>query len=597
MTVRPSARRRQGTTIVDSSSSDESRHRPAVSYRAGASKADALDFSPVPIEPPVTAACNTVARRISSSPKQKRRLLHVVALLAVALALLLAPALGQNQAFAQEHDVRLRITGTDPFTWDPAAAGDAGSAAVIAQVFEGLTAFDAQSEVRPALASRWEVQDDGQRIVFTLRSGLQYSDGSPIRAQDVVDSWFRLLDPQQPSPLVGLLTDIEGATAYLEGRASRDEVGLRAEGETVVVEFRRPATYFLAVTASPSLAILPPALHAQRMGGQLPPGLVVSGAYVPTSQGPSAIRLQANERYWAGRAPLEVIEIVTDIGGRSPVSAFEDGEVDYTGIGSFDASWIRYDPRLGPQLRRSESFSTHYYGFDATSAPFDDARVRLAFAQAVDWDRIVRLATEGEPAQSLVPPGIPGRGDEDFRPPHDPGAARQLMADAGYPDGAGFPTVPLVSFGYGYEVTVATELEAVLGIDVPVEFLDFPTYIARLEGDDRPSFWTLSWIADYPHAHDFLGLLLETGSASNYGRWSNAEYDAAIEAAAASNDPDEQQMHYTEAQRILQREAPIVPVEYGESWALSRDGLMGALESGVGLIRFAGLDWAEGSGR
>ncbi|HSH21020.1 MAG TPA: peptide ABC transporter substrate-binding protein [Candidatus Caenarcaniphilales bacterium] len=527
----------------------------------------------------------------------RRPVLRALVMCVLALVLLAGLLLPGSPAAAQQHDVRLRIAGTDPLTWDPASAGDAGSAAVIAQVFEGLTAFDAQSQVQPALASEWSVQEDGRRIVFTLRPGLLYSDGSPIRAQDVVDSWFRLLDPEQPSPLVGLLSDVEGATGYVQGTVPREQVGLHAEGETVVVDFRRPATYFLAVTASPSLAVVPPAVQGQRLSADLPPGLVVSGAYRPTSQTEAGIRLESNPHYWAGSAPLAVIEIATDLGGASPVDAFEDGAVDYTPVGSYDASWIRYDATMGPQLRQTESFSTHYYGFDTTTAPFDDERVRLAFAQAVNWERIVRLATEGEPAGSLVPPGIPGRGEEDFRPRYDPDAARRLLADAGYPNGDGFPDVPLVSFGYGYEPTVASELEATLGVDVSVEIMEFSEYSARLAGDDRPPLWTLSWIADYPHAHDFLGLLLETGSASNAGGWSNAEYDALIEAAAATNDPDEQARYYTEAQRILQREAPVIPVEYGESWALSRDGLLGALESGVGMIRFAGLDWAEGTGR
>jgi ABC-type oligopeptide transport system substrate-binding subunit len=127
--------------------------------------------------------------------------------------------------------------------------------------------------------------------------------------------------------------------------------------------------------------------------------------------------------------------------------------------------------------------------------------------------------------------------------------------------------------------------------------MEFEDYNDRLSADDRPHIWTLSWIADYPHAHDFLGLLLETGSVTNYGRWSNADYDAAIEAAAATNDPAEQAVHYAAAQQILREQAPIVPVEYGESWALSRDGLLGALESGVGMVRLAGLDWEPGTGR
>jgi oligopeptide transport system substrate-binding protein len=109
--------------------------------------------------------------------------------------------------------------------------------------------------------------------------------------------------------------------------------------------------------------------------------------------------------------------------------------------------------------------------------------------------------------------------------------------------------------------------------------------------------FTMAWSADYPHPHDFLGLLLETGSGSNEGAWSHAEYDTLLEQAAATDDLDEQQALYTQAQEILETEAPIVPLAYGESWSLARSGLLGATESGVGIIRIAGLDWAEGSGR
>lgn len=502
-----------------------------------------------------------------------------------------APVAGQNG------DVRLRIVGSDPVTWDPAAAGDSSTAAMLAQVFEGLTTFDTASRPQPALASSWVVADDGRRIAFALRPGMLYSDGTSITAQDVVDSWLRLIDPVAPSPLASLLADVQGAAGYMSGQLGREDVGLRAEGGRVVVEFRRPSTYFLAVTASPSLAVVPPSMQAAGLGPTLPADFVASGAYRPVSQDGRTIRLEGNGNYWAGMPPLEVVDVVTDLGGTGSVAAFEAGDVDYTAIGSFDATWVRYDATLGPQLRLTDSFSVHYYGFDTTEPPFDDSRVRLAFAQAVDWDRIVRLGTGADPATSLVPPGIPGRGDTDLTPTYDPDAARDLLAQAGYPSGEGFPEVPLVSFGYGYEVTVASELEAALGVSVPVEIMEFNEFFERLEEPALPPIWTVSWIADYPHAHDFLGLLLETGSSTNFGRWSNGEYDAAIEAAAAAGDADEQAAHYAEAQRILASEAPIVPVDYGESWALSREGLAGALESGVGLIRFAGLDWAPGSGR
>ncbi len=486
----------------------------------------------------------------------------------------------------------VRIIGAAPSTWDPARQGDAGTATTLAQVYEGLTAFDADAQVQPALARDWVVAADGQRITFELRRGLKFSDGTPIRAQDVVESWFRLIHPETPSPLASLLADVKGAVAYQKREIGREGVGMRAEEGRVVVEFRRPATYFLAVTASPSLAVVPPKRPAP--GPELPPNLVVSGAYLPTSQDETRIHLEANGNYWAGPPPIERIEVVTDLQGESTVLAFQDGDLDYTGVSAADAAWLRYHDDLGPQLRRADTWSVDYYGFDTTRPPFDDARVRRAFAGAVDWDRLVRLAdASADPATSLVPEGIPARPTDDFSPRYDPAGARAELAAAGYPGGRGFPPVTLVTSGYGYDQAIARELKEVLGVEVRVESMPFDEYFARLDRGDVPAFWALSWVADYPAPHDFLGLLLETGSSNNYSGWSNAAYDTLLAAAAATEDPVEQQRHYAAAQAIVQREVPLVPLRYGESWALSREGLLGTVESGLGLIRYAGLDRAD----
>ncbi|HEY7598525.1 MAG TPA: ABC transporter substrate-binding protein, partial [Candidatus Limnocylindrales bacterium] len=355
---------------------------------------------------------------------------------------------------------QVRIAGGAPLTWDPAHAGETSSANVLAQVFEGLTAFDWQNNIQPALAQGWTIADDGARIDFQLRPDLRYSDGSPIRGQDVVDSWLRLLDPADPSPLASLLADVRGATDYLAGRVGREGVGLSAGDDTVTVELRRPATYFLAVTGSPSLAVVPPSMWDVLDTPALPADMVVSGGYVPVAETPTRITFEANPSYWAGEPPLAVIELVTDLGGASPVDAFQAEQVDYIGIGSFDASWIKYDDTLGPQLRLVDDFVVHYYGFDTTRAPFDDRRVRLAFAKAVDWDRMVRLAGE-EPATSLVPAGIPGGGEEDYRPTYDPAEARRLLDEWRAIKQPGpspaldmLVDLALVSNGYGYEVAV-----------------------------------------------------------------------------------------------------------------------------------------------
>lgn len=486
-----------------------------------------------------------------------------------------------------------RIGSSDVFTWDPARQSDSGTASVLAQVYEGLTAFDPDSNVRPALARTWQIDNNGERITFQLRPGLTYSDGTPIAAQDVVDSWLRLIDPSNPSALASLLADVEGATDYQHGKVGADAVGLHADGDRVVVELRRPAAYFLSVTASPSLAVVPPSMLNQISST---PPTVVSGAYVPTTPSDGLIHLAANPQYWAGQAPLTNIDLVTDFGGTSGAQLFDQGQLDYTSIGGGDASWIAYDTNLGPQLRKTNSFGLSYYGFNTNVAPFDNASVRRAFAEAVDWNRIVTLAG-GTPANSMIPPGVQGRDDQDHRPAYNVADAQALMAAAGYANGQNFPAVTLATYGVGFEQTVAKELHDNLGVTVNVEALDFEDYLQQVAAATTPTFWSLSWIADYPHAHDFLGLLLETGSTSNTGKWSNAGYDALIAQAAATADVDQQTQIYGQAQLILAQEVPAIPVAYDQSWALSRNGLEGALQSGVGLLRYAGMQWAAGTGR
>ncbi len=326
-------------------------------------------------------------------------------------------------------------------TLDPAAQGDIGSAAVSAQLFEGLTGFDAQLQVRPALAASWDLLDGGRRIVFHLRPNLTFSDGSPLTGEDVVRSWMRIVNPDAPSPLLSLISDVEGALAYARGENSDpDSVGLSADGLEVEVRLTRPATDFVSIVASPTFAVLPPGV-GEDPSALLPAGFVGSGAYILEAATDEKTTLTANERYWDGPPPIPTVELVHDIGGRSPVAAFEDGDIDLTGIFPFDATWIAYDETLGPQLRETVSLSLNYYGFDTRRPPFDDARVRRAFAQAVDWRRLVSLVA-GETASvatGMVPPGIPGRSDEDFLPAHNPDEARRATGRCRFSRRSGIP--------------------------------------------------------------------------------------------------------------------------------------------------------------
>jgi oligopeptide transport system substrate-binding protein len=530
-------------------------------------------------------------------PGRMRRGSGILVAIAVAAATLLvrasaaSPGTADAISAATKDTVKILIGAAG--TLDPAAQGDIGSAAVSAQLFESLTAFDPQLQVRPALAASWDLLDGGRQIVFHLRPGLTFSDGSPLTSKDVVRSWMRIIDPARPSPLLSLMADVDGALAHARGETSDPaSVGLTANGQDVEVRLVRPATDFVAIVASPTFAVVPPAIDTGA-AALTPAEFVGSGAYTISAATDTSTTLSANDRYWAGPPAMRTIELVHDIGGRSPVAAFEAGDVDLTSIFSFDAPWIGYDPTLGSQLRENESLSLNYYGFDTSRPPFNDVRVRQAFARAVDWRRLVSLVSgdTAAVATSMVPPRVPGRSDTDFLPAFDPDGARSLLAAAGYPGGAGFPETTMRTFGTPYDAAVVAEVKRELGVTIAYETA--PTdYFDRL-ASDPPQIWSLGWVADYPAPNDFLGILLGTGSSNNYGRWSSAAFDAAIGDALETTDAAAARAAFDRAESIVRDEAPVIPLSYAKEWDLSRDGLLGASENGLGIIRMAGLAWAD----
>jgi oligopeptide transport system substrate-binding protein len=211
---------------------------------------------------------------------------------------------------------------------------------------------------------------------------------------------------------------------------------------------------------------------------------------------------------------------------------------------------------------------------------------------AVDWRRLAELSGGDLLPTSIVPPGVVARAEGDYLQPYDPEGAREALAAAGYPGGEGFPTVSLATYGVGPSEAIAAELVDVLGIDVNVELRPFAQH-SQLLDRETPDMWTLAWSADYPHAHDFLGLLLQSGSSANISGWSRPAYDALVDAAAATSDEAEQAALYAEAQAIVRDEAPLIPLGYGSSWWLAREDLRGDALSGTGILRYADLEWAS----
>ncbi|MEO5704717.1 MAG: peptide ABC transporter substrate-binding protein [Candidatus Limnocylindrales bacterium] len=517
-----------------------------------------------------------------------RRVGALVGCLAVVVAVLLAGGPGSVAAVDKNE---VRILAGAPQTFDPAAAGDVATAAVTAQLYETLTIYDASRVLQPALAATWEVAADGRSAVFNLRPNLTFSDGTPLTPDDVVGSWLRIIDPRAPAPLAALMIDIKGARDHLTGRETDPaKVGLKTNGLRVEVELERPGADFPTIVSSPLFAVVPATVWRDGRAN-FGAGSVVSGGYSVATASDTETVLKANKSYWAGTPAIETVRLVHDIAGRSPISEFEAGNLDYTEISSIDAPWVPYDSDLGPQLRETTSLSLTYLGFNSATKPFDDVRVRQAIGAAVNWERVVGLGafTGALPATSMVPPGIPGAGTANWLPAHDPDRARQLLADAGYPGGAGLPTIHFAAGLLPIAGGIVADLERELGVKVEIEILD--DHLGRI-ATDAPNMWVTGWIADYIGPNDFLGVLLESDSSNNYGHWASTAFDLAIADALSSRDAGAAQQAYERALAEIQRDVPVVPLYVTTDWTLARDGLLGAGGNGLGILRMAGMAWA-----
>ena len=482
----------------------------------------------------------------------------------------------------------LRYLAGAPGTLDPAFITSAGDVQLLLQLYAGLTRLDETGEPYPSLASGWDISEDGLTYEFVIRDDLEFSDGSPLTAEDVRRSWLRLLDPATAATAPDVLSVIRSAPERLGGEASEADVGISAPDDTtLVVELRHPASYFLDIVATPATFVVPRNADATD-SWQTVEEFVGSGPYRVDGTDDGDLVLRANERYVAGAPPIDEVRWVSGADGDA-ATAFADGRLDLAGVPGWDATWIAYDRDLGPHLHAAEPLVTSYFGFDTTSPPFDDPDVRRAFLLALDRERLVPLAegASSQAAASLVPPAI---WPEGFSPEldTDPDEARDLLDAAGYADRSDLGTIVVNGSGLGVEPAVETWRE-VLDVDITIENMNFGDFLEVLEVRP-PQIFTVSWIADYASPHALYGLLLDTGAASNWGDWRDAAFVELLEAAAAAP-IDELGPAYDAVEAYVAEQAPVIPWAYGETWWLVADGLRGLGNLTVGLIDFGRVSW------
>jgi oligopeptide transport system substrate-binding protein len=470
-------------------------------------------------------------------------------------------ALACTRGAARPRELRINLE-TEPPTLDWNLATDGVSIIAIEQLMRGLTRLGPALEPEPDLAASWAVSDDGRTYTFKIRPGVLWSDGVPLRAQHFVDSWRRLLDPKTAAEYAYFLFGVHNARAFNAGKVSDfGQVGVRApDDQTLVVELDAPLVYFPALVNFMVTFPLRADLVARYGERWTDPGnLVTLGPFVLEEwRHEYRMVLRANERYWAGRPPLDRITAFMVQEGSTALVLFEQGLLDLVRIPPLEIR--RYASR--PEYVRRALLRGYYYGFNVKKPPFDDPRVRRAFALAIDRAKFPELLRGGEqPWPSWIPPGMPDANPE-LGLRFDPERARALLREAGI-DPAQLAPVRIVYNNDQTHKLVAELVQAFwkdnLGVRVELQNREWKVFLKEVETDTPPVF-RMGWGADFPDPDNFMNLFTSY-SENNHTGWANPRYDALVESAAREADPAQRQELYDQAQQLLlEEDVPIVPL-------------------------------------
>jgi ABC-type oligopeptide transport system substrate-binding subunit len=365
-------------------------------------------------------------------------------------------------------------------------------------------------------------------------------------------------------PLASLLDDIKGARDFRQGKVSDpDTVGVKALDEvTLVVDLEGPTGYFLHLLAN--TIAFPVPRHVVKLHGETwtePEHIVTCGPFKLEAWQPGKQMTLTRNPDYPGRfrGNLECVKLLLrDLEPAVSLEMYERDQLDIVDVTAFEVDRMRQ--MYAGEYRRFPQLVTTYLQFDVTRAPFDDVRVRRAFALTTDREALVKAARPNcFPATGgFVPPGMPGHLPE-MGLPCNLKRARQLLAEAGYPGGLGFPVVECVARVDQADLgeNLQTQWRENLGVKIKWETVEWQAILARL-GEQVPHLLIMGWMADYPDPDNFLRARID--HIQYQSGWRNERYDRLVRQAQRSLDQGERIKLYGEAEQILVDESPIMPV-------------------------------------
>ncbi|MBI1320340.1 MAG: peptide ABC transporter substrate-binding protein [Candidatus Hydrogenedens sp.] len=486
---------------------------------------------------------------------------------------------------------------------DPHVVSGIAEFRALGALFEGLARVNPETlEPEPGVAASWDIAPDGVHYTFHLRDDARWSNGDPVRAQDFVFSWRRMLSPALASEYAYMLHVLKNGRAYNEGGLTDfDQVGVHAlDDQTLAVELESPTPYFLSMQVHFSwFPVNPGVVEAAGPIDRRGTGWTSNGKHV--GNGPymledwrpdEVLRVVRNPNYWdAEHVRADAVEFYPISNEQTEEREFRSGKLDLTYSVPIHRIPV-YQAEQPEVLVIAPYVQTYYYRFNLSRPPFDDARVREAFSLAIDRERLAsEVLKAGErPAYSFTPPDTAGYTAE-YRVGQDGDKARALLAEAGYPGGKGFPRVEILYNTAEFDKVISEAVQQMwkeeLGVESGLRNQDYKVYLDAMSALDY-DIARSTWLADVMDPINFLECFL-TGSGNNRTGYSSEAFDGHIRAAYAEPDAAKREADLQAAEKQLLQDAPITPVLYMTQKFLKAERLKGLETNSLGYIRWQDL--------
>ena len=493
-------------------------------------------------------------------------------------------------------------TGFDPDTFDPQECNVMENNLVNNQLYDYLYRENLNGEFVPSLATGYELDETNTVYTFTLRDGIKFQDGSPIKASDVAFSYQRALDPANAFEYAYQLYYIKNGEAFNAGECTAEEVGIKVLSDNQIeITLERPTPYFVSLTGFGTYGIVSEEFAKKQADyGADVDSTLASGPFkvVEWNKG-QYVRYEKNENYWdAANVNIDELYFYCVSETSTELTMFETGGLDMTYMSFTAADTVR----LKDQLKYWPSLNTRYLMVNNEKGVMADPKVRKALSLALDrktlGEQVVMNCT---PSTGFIPNDMSAVDDPsklfrkqdliDVNPHVD--EAKALLAEAGFPDGAGFPTDVSVIYTTGEANKALAEAivemwRVNLGITIKAENLEGTVRRDRKNSGDF--YISLDgWSTDYMDPFSFMEIML-TGNIYNNGRVSIPEYDRLVNIAAGSMDQAERETAMEEAEKVLMDEMGCIPLYNSIKAYVVNPQLTDVVMSKMGTIDFK---WAD----